>query len=73
MDGLSPGLYSAPMFNLSHHSSTNQANRFYGYLVFASVLLALILTFWDSLDLQLARFFSRQRRPVPVNSGGCNR
>lgn len=46
------------MSNLpQRHSEPDKPNRFYGYLVLASVLLALTTTFWDSLDLQLARFF----------------
>ena len=46
------------MSNLSlRHSRPDEGNRVYGSLVFGSVLLALIPTFWGSLDLQVARFF----------------
>lgn len=46
------------MSNLpQRHCVSEEPNRFYGYLVLASVLLALIPTFWDSLDLKLASFF----------------
>lgn len=46
------------MSNLSlRHSRPDEANRVYGSLVFAAVLLALIPTVWGSLDLQVARLF----------------
>lgn len=40
-----------------HHFSSDESNRVYGSLVFGSVLLALIPTFWGSLDMQVARSF----------------
>lgn len=55
---LSPGHYSLLMSKLSpFHFRFDEANLAYGYLVFASVLLALIPTFFGSLDLHVARLF----------------
>ena len=46
------------MSNLSlRYSRLDEANRVYGSLFFSSVLLALIPTFWGSLDMQVAKLF----------------
>jgi lipid A 4'-phosphatase len=58
MFGLSDRLYSASMLNLfKPHARRNAANLAYGYLLIASVFLALIPTLWSALDLQLAKLF----------------
>lgn len=46
-------------------SYSQESNRVYVRLLFASVLLALIPVLWNSLDLQVARFFFFQATDSP--------